>query len=194
MAGMNPKFVGLVSDVANRLNQQGLEAAAWHVHITNTIQQGLPKPTVPVLDTIIRITRPVRPIYPHWVKKVLHPELEDVGLGEYDLATIDLWLHDRQRNGARVEGNRIYEDLTQSDSLKTCLGLRDGREIQKKGIAVFRQFFGGKGLFLWKSAILTLLDHLNVPCLCEHDGEVVVIWHCLGYCWNSNYPAARFAS
>jgi hypothetical protein len=45
-----------------------------------------------VPDTLIRITRPVKPAYPDWVKKVMHDELEDVGPGEYGLATIDPWL------------------------------------------------------------------------------------------------------
>lgn len=145
-------------------------------------------------DTIIRITRPVKPTYPDWVKKVMHPELEDVGPGEYDPASIDPWLHDGQRNGGRVEGNRIYEDFKRNDSLKICLGLRDGEEIQKKGIAVFRQFFGGKAVFLWKSLVLDSNGDLIVPFLYELGDEVVVSWGCLGSDFYDDSPAARFAS
>lgn len=44
LAGMNPKYVGLMSDVANRLNQPNGDATAWHALISNVIKQGLPKP------------------------------------------------------------------------------------------------------------------------------------------------------
>jgi hypothetical protein len=152
-----------------------------------------PKGVAPT-DTIIRITRPVKPTYPDWVKKVMHPELEDVGLGEYDLASIDPWLHDGQRNGCCITGHHIYEDFKRNDSLKTCLGLRDGKEIQKKGIAVFRHFFGGKAVFLWKSVVLNSYGVIFVPYLCENSDEVVVDWHWLGRAWNGFNPAARFAS
>ena len=145
-------------------------------------------------DTIIRITRPVKPTYPDWVKKVMHPELEDVGLGEYDLASIDPWLHDGQRDGVRVKGNHIYEDFKRNDSLKTCLGLRDGEEIQKKGIAVFRQFFSGKAVFFWKSVVLDSNGNLYVPYLYEFGDEAVVYWFCLDHDWSDSDPAARFAS
>ncbi len=146
------------------------------------------------VDTIIRITRPVRPNYPNWVKKVMHPELEDVGLGEYDLASIDPWLHDGQKSGGRTTGNRIYEDFRRNDSLKTCLGLRDGEEIQKKGIAVFRQFFGGTAVLLWKSIVRHSDGHRVVPYLCADCGEVVVHWRWLDSDWLGNFHAARFAS
>ena len=48
----------------------------------------LPEATAPKeetpLDTIIHVDRSVRPLYPDWMKEVMHPELEDVGPSEYD--------------------------------------------------------------------------------------------------------------
>lgn len=177
-------------------------ARGWEMNgeaLTKVLDSALCPPksvtvSVAPTDTIIRITRPVRPIYPDWVKKVMHEDLHDAGPGEYDLASIDPWLHDGQRNGGRTTGNRIYEDFKRNNSLKTCLGLRDGEEIQKKGIAVFRQFFGGKAVFLWRSVVLGSLGGLNVPFLYERGDAVVVYWSWLGDGWYDDSPAARFAS
>ena len=40
-----------------------------------------PKPEL-VLDTIIRVDRSIRPVYPDWMREVMHPELEAKGLAE----------------------------------------------------------------------------------------------------------------
>jgi hypothetical protein len=101
--------------------------------------------------------------------------------------------NDGQKNGRHTTGNVIYEDFKRNDSLKTCLGLRDGEEIQKRGIAVFRQFFDGKALFLWKSVVLNSDGHLFVPYVVEDAGEVGVSWDWLDDVFCGNYPAARFA-
>ena len=151
-----------------------------------------PKPEVP-LDTIIRVDRSVRPVYPDWMKKVMHPELEGAGPPEYDLATVEQWLHDDQKKGV-VVGNRIYDHLKKTDALKTCLGLRDGEEIKKKGIEVFRKFFGGKAVFLWASVVQHRYGYLYVPYLIGRDGGVVVGWYWLDNDWHDRNPAARFAS
>jgi len=151
-----------------------------------------PKPEVP-LDTIIRVDRSVRPVYPDWMKKVMHPELEGAGPSEYDLATVEQWLHDDQKKGV-VVGNRIYDHLKKTDTLKTCLGLRDGEEIKKKGIEVFRKFFGGKAVFLWASVVRRRGGFLDVPCLIGDGGGVVVYWRWLDVGWLGSSPAARFAS
>jgi hypothetical protein len=89
---------------------------------------------VPSLDTIC-VHRSILPVYPNWVKMVMHPDLEAAGPDKYDLATIEPWLHDGQKNGGRVVGNRIYEHLQRNNMLDSCLGLRDGEEIQGKGSA-----------------------------------------------------------
>jgi hypothetical protein len=148
----------------------------------------------PVLDTLIRVSRSIRPVYPDWVVTVMHPELEPTGPAEYDLATIDPWLHDGQKNGCCMEGHKLYEYLKENGMLESCLSLRDGEEIQKKGIAVFRKFFQGKAAFLWKSVVQTRNGFLRVPVLFEDDVEVVVAWHWLVNGWDGINPALRFAS
>ena len=143
---------------------------------------------------IIRVDRSVRPVYPDWRKKVMHPELEGAGPSEYDLATVEQWLHDDQKKKSVVVGNRIYDHLKKTDTLKTYLGLRDGEEIKKKGIEVFRKFFGGKAVFLWASVVRDRDGNLGVPCLVGYDGVVVVLWLWLDGGWYGVDPATRFAS
>lgn len=132
------------------------------------------------LDTIVRVDRSVRPVYPDWVKMVMHPELEKTGPTEYDLAkAVDLWFHD-DRKIDLAKGSPIYQHLGDTETLKTCLGLRDGEEIKKKGIAVFRKIFGGNVVFLWKSVVHHHDGGVYVPGLCEHNGSVVMDWHWTG--------------
>lgn len=152
-----------------------------------------PKEEAP-LDTIIRVDRSVRPVYPDWAKVVMHPELEAVGPAEYDLAKVELYLHDEQKDGKWMKGTKLYDHLKETDSLKNCLGLHDALEIQKKGIKVFRKLFGGKAVFCWKSVVRSRDGDLFVPCVCVGGSLVVVSWDWLGHGWYDVDPAARFAS
>jgi hypothetical protein len=145
----------------------------------------------PVLDFIVRVDRSVKPSYPDWFKKLEHPELELTGPAEYDLSQVEQWLHDDQKRGS-VVGNTIYKHLQKGDALATCLNLQDGLAIQQKGIAVFRKLFGGKAVFLWGSVVQDRNGGLNVPCLYERGGGVVVYWDWLVNDWDSSHPALRF--
>ena len=87
-------------------------------------------------------------------------------------------------------GNIIYEHLKENNMLASCLGLRDGEEIAKKGITVFRKLFKGKAVCLWKSVVLDRDCGLGVPYLCEVGSKVVVNWNWLDNDWNDNNPAA----
>ena len=152
-----------------------------------------PEPEV-VIDPIIRVDRSIRPSYPDWMKEVMHPELETVGPGEYDITKVEQWLHDGQKDGGCIEGNKIYTHLKKTDTLKTCLGKRDLEEIQKKGIAFFRKHFKGKAVFGWSSVVRNRYGYLYVPYLYESDGEVVLHWRWLDRDWLSRYPALRHES
>lgn len=147
------------------------------------------------LDTIIRVDRSVRPTYPDWVDKVMHPELESTGPTEYDLATaVSLWRHDGQK-GSRCTGQVIYDHLKGSGMLASCLSLQDAVEIQKKGVAVFRQVFGNNFVYFWKSVVQYRGSRrLDVPYLFVGGGEVVLSWYWLDYDWFGGGPAVRFAS
>ncbi|MES3005966.1 MAG: hypothetical protein V4664_03405 [Patescibacteria group bacterium] len=152
-----------------------------------------PKPVEPPLNTLIKVDRTVKPVYPDWVKDVLHPDLEANGPAEYDLANVDQWLHDKQKTG-RIVGNDLYAHLQKEDMLKTCLTLRDGEEIRKNGIEAFRKFFKGKALFLWGSVVRRRGGSLRVPYLCDDGGGVVIFWDWLGSDWDDSNPAGRFES
>ncbi len=143
------------------------------------------------LDTIIRVNRSIRPEYPDWVERVVHPELESTGPAEYDLAATSLWLHDRQRDG--VAGQVIYDHLKQHGMLASCLSLQDAMEIQNKGVAVFRQVFGDQFVYFWKSVVQSRdARYLYVPSLGVLGDQVVLRWHWLGLAWRVVWPAVRF--
>ena len=156
--------------------------------MTSGIAENLPK-----MDTTIRVDRSVCPVYPKWAKVVMHPELETVGPAEYDLAQVELYLHDGQ-NSKWMWGTALYEHLKETHSLKNCLGLHDALKIEKKDIKVFRKLFKDKVVFCWKSVVRGDSNGLFVPYV-EGDGHVVVVcWRWLGNAWSNRSPAARFAS
>ena len=144
-------------------------------------------------DPIIHVDRTIRPTYPNWVKKVMHPKLELTGPGEFDVSKLEQWLHPDQVNG-QVGGKVIYEHLKQNNMLEGCLGLLDLEAIQKKGITFFRQYFQGKVVFGWKSVVLFRRGDRPVPFLVESDVGVVLSWYWLDAGWDASYPALRFAS
>ncbi|KKR45161.1 MAG: hypothetical protein UT80_C0042G0013 [Parcubacteria group bacterium GW2011_GWC1_40_13] len=145
-------------------------------------------------DNIIRVDRSVRPSYPYWIKTVIHPELEKIGPSKYDISLVKQWLHKDQKNGRCIRGNKIYTHFKVTDTLKTCLGLRDLEEIQKKGIVFFREHFQCKAVFGWKSVLWDSNGNLNVPYLHEDGGSVVIRWKWLDSDWNDGNPALRIAS
>lgn len=151
-----------------------------------------PQPEV-VIDPMVRVDRSVRPSYPSWMKKVMHPELENSGPSEYSGEGVVLWLHDDQKSGW-VNGNKIYTALKEGGDLESCLGLRDLEEIQKKGPAFFRKYFKGKVLVGWRSVVQDGDGGLRVPCLYEDDGMVFLFWRSVVIDFYSGDPAARFAS
>ena len=152
-----------------------------------------PEPEVEI-DSIIRVDRSIRPSYPDWMKEVMHPELENSGPAEYDILAVEQWLHDGQKDGKWIEGNKIYSHLKETNTLKTCLGLRDLEEIQKKGIAFFRKHFKGKAVFGWAGIVRSRDGDLSVPYLYEGGGKVVLSWYWAGSRWGSSSPALRHAS
>ncbi len=146
-----------------------------------------PKEELP-LNAIIHVDRVVLPVYPDWMEKVIHPELEAHGPAQYDLANVELWLHEGQKNGKWTQGSNIYAHLKENGMLESCLSLRDGEEIKKNGIVAFRKFFGGKAVFLWKSVVQRCIGRLWVPYICDDGDEVVVYWDRLDRDWDGNDP------
>lgn len=190
----------LIARIAENLPEMETDLMQWWIENPRRLQNFLgglnpskPEPAPePQLDFFVRVDRSVKPSYPDWMRKVMHPELELAGLAEYDLSQVEQWLHDDQKNGS-VEGNTIYKRLKKDNVLASCLNLQDGLAIQKKGIAVFRKLFSGKSVFLWGSVVQDRNGDLYVPYLYERYGGVVVRWHWLhSDCWDSSSPALRF--
>lgn len=145
------------------------------------------------VDSIITVDRTIRPAYPSWMESVLYPELENTGPSEFDVSKLDLWLHAKQKAGV-VTGNVIHDYLKSNNMLEGCLGLRDLEEIQKKGIAFFREHFKGKAVFGWKSIVRGAGGSLSAPYLVEDGGGVALRWSWLDGGWGSSRPALRSAS
>lgn len=150
---------------------------------------GLP----PIGGTIIRVDRSIRPSYPDWVEMVILPKLGNTVPSEYDIAQTKLWLHNGQKYGQRIVGDQIYIHLKKTRMLKTCLGLRDLEEIQKKGVAFFRKHFAGKAVFGWASVVRHRSGSLHVSYLYEDGYEVILDWIWLGNFWSSDYHALHHA-
>ncbi|MBU0612431.1 hypothetical protein KKB10_00285 [Patescibacteria group bacterium] len=151
-----------------------------------------PKKEIPV-TTIVHIDRSIKPTYPDFVKKVMHPGLESAGLVEYDIATaISLWLHDNQKKGI-VTGQVIYNHLKKNNMLGSCGNLQDALAIQKLGVASFQKAFGNIVVYFWKSVVQRRNGSLDVPCLCVRGGGVVLYWNWLDDVWHGGEPAVRFA-
>lgn len=211
LVGVPQKRLGVVLDTVNKIGS--VDGELWRTRFAEVLREGV-KPAVLLpeapLDTLIRVDRSIRPVYPDWVKTVTHPELECAGPAEYNLQTeVEQWLHDDQKNGS-VEGNTIYRNLRNGNTLATCLNLQDGFAIQAKGIEVFRELFGGKSLVLWGSVLLGPKEcgGLLVPYLYGRYGDsgqfgyspsvpkggyVVIDWTWLFYFYGSDKPALRFS-
>ncbi|MCA9364270.1 MAG: hypothetical protein KC736_00005 [Candidatus Moranbacteria bacterium] len=195
LVGIPQERLGVLFDAINKVGSA--DGELWRIRFADVLREGV-KPAIlsPELsfDTFIHVDRSIRLVYPDWVKTVMHLEIEHTGPVEYDLTSVALWLHDSQKNGRFMEGNKLYEYLKEEKMLESCLSLHDGEEIQKKGIAVFRKFFQGNVVFLWKSVVQSRRGLLSVPSLYESDGKVVMDWHWFGNDWNDDNPALRFAS
>ncbi len=155
-----------------------------------------------IMNTIIRVDRSVRPGYPDFLLKVMDPELESAGPAEYDLVNVELWLHDNQKGGKWITLGEIYNYLKSNDLLKSCLGLADGIEIQKRGLATFRSLLGNSGKIksvnLWRSVIEGLgvdqTSNFYVPYLFELDDKIILDWSCLKNGVKGGVAALRFPS
>ncbi|MFA6473399.1 MAG: hypothetical protein WCV85_00830 [Patescibacteria group bacterium] len=153
-----------------------------------------PKEEIP-LDTIVHIVRSIKPVYPDFVKKVMHSELEKTGPLIYDIASaVSLWLHDKQKNSGVVDGKVIYDYLKQNNMLASCGNLQDALAIQKLGVAAFQKAFGNNVVYFWKSVVQYRDGRLLVPSLCVEGGQVALGWRWLRDDWHDGRPAVRFAS
>lgn len=148
-------------------------------------------------ETVVRVDRQMtRPVYPNWMGRILHPELQKTGPAEYDLVTnVESWRHDDQKKDVPIHGEAVYAYLEANNMLGSYLGVLDGLEIKKRGIGLYREVFGAP-IFLMRSPIENLSGCVYVPCLLEvrkkKQDEVEMGWYYLGGRWHSDYYMPRF--
>lgn len=145
-------------------------------------------------NTIISVDFSVRPSYPVWVKKVVHPRLELTGPTEYNVGTVERWIHEGQKNNGEIEGQIIYSFLKRKKMLGSCLGLRDLEKIQRKGVAFAHKYFQESLCFGWRSVVLDRSGYLHAPYLYENGYDVLVNWRWLGLSWSGYYTALLFGN
>ena len=195
LVGVPQERLGVLFDTINKIG--GADGELWRTRFAEVLREGVkgvPLSPEVLLDTLIRVDRSIRPVYPDWVETVMHPEFELTGPADYYLGTIDPWLHDGQKNDQDMEGNDLYKYLKEKKMLESCLSLRDGEEIQRRGIDVFDRFFKDKSVFLWKSVVQDHFGQPFVPFLYARNGQLVVVWDCLSHRWKNDRPALRFVS
>ncbi len=146
----------------------------------------------PAPDFLIKVDRSKKPIYPDWVKRVLHPEFELYGPEEFNLQKdVSLCFHKDQKTGS-VTGDEVYNQLKKDDFLKDCLNLADFQTIEKTEAKVFRSLYGGKRVFGWKSVCEGTDHDLSVPYLTWFDDHVYLSWISLKSDFIDNYYLLRF--
>lgn len=146
----------------------------------------------PTLDSIVHIDRTVRLRYP-FLSKVDRPDLEYTGPAKYSLSSVKLWFAPfQERELSSFSGSDIYTKIRDDDiPLNRFLGLQDGLAIQQKDIIVFRKFFGGRSVFLWKSVVGSTFygRGYRVPYLCQEKGKIILRWRWFDSDWRSCDPA-----
>jgi len=144
-------------------------------------------------DFIVHVTRSTKPIYPKWIKEIIHPEFEIRGPVEYDLRKLKYQFHDNQMFDNVVHGHIIYGYLKARNVLANCLNLQDGLAIREMGIAVFKRLFKGKVICLWGSVAIDKDDRLIVPSFVNDGGKVEIMWcHLEDKMWGSSRPVYYF--
>jgi len=112
---------------------------------------------------MIRVNRIIRPKYPKWMTRVVHPELECSGPEEFDLRLID-----------------------------RPLNLQDGEAIAKKdGGNVFRELFGERKLFLF-SSVVSRKGSMYVPYVMISRQRAVIRWSWVSCDWGTELPTIHF--
>jgi hypothetical protein len=105
----------------------------------------------------------------------VHPELENEGPSEYWLSSVVPWFHPDQTGNSLMSGPELHQYYVESGLIKRCLGYRDGLELKKLPVEVFRQHFPYKILYLRRSAV-KLPDGTFVPYVCDAGDRIEVRW------------------
>jgi hypothetical protein len=106
----------------------------------------------------------------------LEVDLENKGPDKYDLSEIELFVHPEQVEKFYCDGTDLYSFLLESGKIENCLSLQDGLAITQKGIFLFKKFFEGNKLFLWKSAIMDSHGLMFVPYASAGTDNIGIGW------------------
>lgn len=117
--------------------------------------------------TFLKVNRNYSPRYPnfHWMKKVIHPELDLVGPTEFSINDFELLVHANLSLNGELKCQVVYDQLIDQDILIRSLGLAELLEIKRKGEDFFRKNWRGKSLLGWKSVIEDNDGILYIPYL-----------------------------
>lgn len=177
---------GPLTDFMDKL--QGQDDEEWFAGFKRFLRKENPWPiTLPdtSLDPVIRVDRRAALKYPDWMRKVMHPELQELGPAEYSVEC----LRPDKETGS-MTGHMIYEGLVANDQLSTCLGLVDLLAIQAKGIDFYRKHFKGEVVPGWKSVVMNQNSSLHMPYLCAAQHKVALGWFWLQCDYNKG-PVIR---
>ena len=145
-----------------------------------------------VIDYTIHVNREIKYIYPSGLV-LKYPNLESSGPSSFDLdKDVEMWRHPKQIEGAKINGFDILAYLVESNSIESCLSLKDGEAIIEKGLSFFFVAFKGHNVFLWKSVGSKGDGNFRVPYLSSKDGTVKVSWHDLRDVFFSKEYGLRF--
>jgi len=124
---------------------------------------------------------------------LVYPELEHDGPLSFNLADVELLLHEMQKPALAVvgkqfvkqkpqtvTGHEVFAWIKQEGRISDCFSLLDGEAIRDLGLEVYKERFGSRRLPLWKSTGSDnpniALGRLSVPCLCVLGSDLVILW------------------
>jgi len=103
----------------------------------------------------IEIDRSNPPVYPPWVKRVLHQESESRRPSKYDLRKdVELWRHPGQTwaTGGEV-GGVIYQNILRQGEIHLYLGYPDLIAIPEMGVEIYRELYDDTSVYAWGSVV-----------------------------------------
>lgn len=133
-------------------------------------------------NPIVLIDRSATLVFPYWVKKILHPEIQDVGPAEFDIRRLELHVLDGQKD-RWTSGKTIYAYHEEHGMFEDDLGLRELQAIRAREVGFYRAYLKGLVPVAWKSGVLDEGGDSYVPFICERSGSDGVM---LDWCWVGN--------
>ncbi len=113
---------------------------------------------------------------PSWIEEQPFPSILARPPQEYNLAEVEQWLHEEQKDGGTVAGPELFGYLLRNNMFGSCLSAWDLEAIRERGVDVFRRFFTGKTLLGWGSIAFDVRSRVVVARLRECNGVLEFDW------------------